>query len=131
MRIDDKNTPGMGTSGLSGAQGASGAQGTSGAQGPSSVERQGGADVRGTGGSGTPDQVKLSGLAERLQELQPGSEAREAELSRLRELVQSGRYQVNSERVGEALLEESLKETAFEQSQAKPAPDRTARRRTQ
>jgi hypothetical protein len=57
--------------------------------------------------------------------LQPGSEAREAELSRLRELVQSGRYQVDGERVGESLVEESLKETAFEQSHAKPAPDRT------
>lgn len=120
MRIDDKNTPGMGTSGLSGTQGSSGTQGAS------SVERQGGAEVRGAGGSGSPDQVKLSGLAERLQELQPGSEAREAELSRLRELVQSGRYQVDGERVGEALLEESLKETSFEQSQAKPAADPTS-----
>lgn len=105
MRIDDKNMSGVGASNLSGAQGTQGAERSrSGAQ-------------RGVGGSGSPDHVQLSGLAEQLQSLQSGSEAHEAELSRLRELVQSGRYEVDAEQVSRSLVEEALTETASDKRQ--------------
>jgi negative regulator of flagellin synthesis FlgM len=106
MRIDDKNMSGIGSTNVGGAQGAQ------------EVDRARSGAARTAGGSGQPDQVQLSGLAEQLQALQPGSDAREAELNRLRELVQTGRYQVDAEQVSRALVEDALSEGAAE----RPAP---------
>jgi negative regulator of flagellin synthesis FlgM len=102
MRIDDKNMSGIGSTNVGGAQGAQ------------EVDRARSGGSRSAGGGGQPDQVQLSGLAEQLQALQPGSEAREAELNRLKELVQTGRYQVDAEQVSEAMVEDALRESAAE-----------------
>lgn len=108
MRIDDKNTPGIGSSNVGGVQGG---------QGIAGQDRLGPGASKEAGGSGSSDRIQLSGLAAQLQALQPGSEAREAELARLREMVASGRYQVDAEAVSRALLDEAL-----ESRQDNPAP---------
>lgn len=101
MRIDDKNAPGIGSSNVGGVQGG---------QGVAGQERVSPGSSREAGGAGSPDRIQLSGLAAQLQALQPGSEAREAELARLKELVSSGNYQVDADKVSRALVNEALQE---------------------
>lgn len=99
MRIDDKNTPGIGASNVGGVQGG---------QNIAGQDRLGTGASREAGAAGSSDRIQLSGLASQLRALQPGSEAREAELTRLRDLVASGRYQVDAEAVSRALVDEAL-----------------------
>lgn len=102
MRIDDKNMLGIGTPGVGGAAGTpeTGASRTR--------------DARGVGSPSGPDHVELSGLAEELRAQQQGSEAREAELERLRQLHLAGEYQPDVEEVAGRLVEEAVRETAAE-----------------
>lgn len=101
MRIDDKNMTGIGASGPLGTQSAR------------ELERSHGGSI-GSARHASLDRVQLSGLAEQLRALQPDSEARQAEVERLKTLVESGRYQVDAGRVSNALVEEALQDTQTE-----------------
>jgi anti-sigma28 factor (negative regulator of flagellin synthesis) len=55
-----------------------------------------------------PDEVRLSGLAEKIQTLDPGSEQFEARLESLSRLVESGRYQPDAEALADSLIDQAL-----------------------
>jgi flagellar biosynthesis anti-sigma factor FlgM len=96
MRIDDKNTGGLGPSELSRAQ-ATEAAGRSGT----------GAARRSGGGDGT-DLVNLSSLAERVSALGQNSPERQARLDRLRSVVEAGQYQPDAEAISESIIQEAI-----------------------
>jgi len=99
MRIDDKHTVGIGTSGLGRTDAAELANSQK-----SGVGKKGSA----TG----PDKVNLSVLAERLQALEPGSVEQEQKLRALAAAFETGRYEPDPDVVSEALLDEAVSETS-------------------
>jgi flagellar biosynthesis anti-sigma factor FlgM len=54
------------------------------------------------------DQVQLSGLSSKINELQPGSPEREAYLENLRLQVASGQFQTDAESLAQSLVNEAL-----------------------
>lgn len=109
MRIDDQYIQGAAARGLGQSPAVEGAD---------SRTPTAGQDV----GRSPGDWIQLSTLAEQLRALQPGSEAREAEIARLRAEVEQGQYRVDAARVSEALLEESLRETKHEETRREVPP---------
>lgn len=99
MRIDDKNTGGIGPSELNRAQ-ATEAAGRSGT----------GAAQRKTTGDGL-DLVDLSNLAEQVSALGQNSPEHISRLDRLRSIVQAGQYQPDAEAISESIIQEAIDES--------------------
>ena len=96
MQINDANLTGVGAGAASGASRAQTAD-SAGARG-----RAGG------GVSKSLDAIELSSFAQSVSDLQQGSAAREARVAELRELYQSGRYQVDAKAIATRLVDEAL-----------------------
>jgi flagellar biosynthesis anti-sigma factor FlgM len=81
--------------------------GTRGASAVGGVDRgAGGRPVSGAGG-GREDEVQLSTLGAAIENLQPGSEAREARVEELRAAVAEGRYRVDSGAVASQIIQDA------------------------
>jgi anti-sigma28 factor (negative regulator of flagellin synthesis) len=96
MRVDDRNLTGTAASGAGKTAEAS------------QVERHGREDPGARGGSGT-DRVELSALG---RALNASAASREHRITQLSALHQAGRYAVDPQRVGKALVQEGLQESA-------------------
>ena len=94
MRVNDNGLAGLG------------AAGTSRAQQTEAENRQ--LTELNRAGTGKSDHVRLSGLAERLQALDHGSDEREAKVEQLRAQFQAGRYQPDAEKTGESIIRDAF-----------------------
>jgi flagellar biosynthesis anti-sigma factor FlgM len=54
------------------------------------------------------DQIELSSLSRQIREQTPGSAEREEKIRQLEALVEAGRYRVDAEQVGRAMIEDAL-----------------------
>ncbi len=54
------------------------------------------------------DEVEISSFAQQVNELHEGSSAREARVTELQELVQSGRYEVDAAGIASRLIDDSF-----------------------
>lgn len=95
MRVNDNNLAGLGAPGLDRAGSTE------------AVERAGAGGAQAKQAGGASDQVSLSGLAARLQELDSQSPDREAKLNGLKAAYESGQYQAPAEQVAERMMDDA------------------------
>jgi len=88
-----------------GARGAGTTQGAGGAQAIGGADRAGRNERAGAAGD---DQVQLSSLGSAIEGLQPGSEAREARVESLRQVVAQGAYRVDANELAQQIITDSV-----------------------
>ena len=101
MKVNDPNTTGVSQEGIGGA----------GLQRAQQAERTGRQQVAGRSGGGglSPDSVALSGLGSHIRTLSADSPERAAQLDKLGNDVQAGRYRVDAQQLSQHLIEDALK----------------------
>jgi flagellar biosynthesis anti-sigma factor FlgM len=99
MRIVDPNLTGITPPGATPSQGSRGVEQTGLPRTPAGVAAP---------GPESPDQVRLSSLAESLQAADPSSPERAQRLSQLAAEVQAGRYSPDPEIIARGLVDEAL-----------------------
>jgi flagellar biosynthesis anti-sigma factor FlgM len=118
--IDPKlNTANLNPASTSGSAGTNGSAGTSGSVGTGAKGRTAQLDpvkvnsssVASNRASERTDEVQLSSLSSKINELQSGSPEREAYLDGLRLQVASGQYQVNPAEVASEIVADALRKS--------------------
>jgi anti-sigma28 factor (negative regulator of flagellin synthesis) len=118
MAVNDINlNPGQaGNTGATGNTGAAGANTNAARQIEQLRIPAGGAEgLRSNRGEPKSDEVELSSLSNKLNELQPGSPQREAYLESLRLEVASGRYDDSPEATAKQIVNDSIKDGSAQQ----------------